>query len=208
MARLLRAALGGAVLASGISSCAGLSLNPSSIERWSGPPFPADRVHVVHVLPVADERGLNRDRAVAMATLTREAALSLLREKGYGVVAVGDSLAASSHRDQDDESLDAADVLARGPADAEYVLALVVEAAEPDILVGPSTVRVELRGAVADVKARSLVWSGASVAESGFVAGAVSGSASAAEYGAIYQAMRALLADVPPRTDVAAGAAG
>ena len=203
--RLARAGLAALLSAAGIAACSGhLDFQPSSVERWSGAPFPAERVHVVHMLPVTDLRGLNRDGAVVTAMLMREAAASLLHEKGYDVIAVGQSLDLESKRDSDDDPLAAAAMVARAPAGTSFTLALAIEETEPDVVASPATVRVRIRGAVADTAAKALVWSGESLAESGFVAGAVSASATASEYGAIYQAMRALLGDVPARPEPSA----
>ena len=190
-----------------LAACAGFSLTPSQVERWAGPPFPAERVARFDVLPVLDHRGMSRDGAVVVATLAREAAVSLLRERGYEAEKVGEELVlAPRSADDDARALDATAVAARSPTGAGVALALIVEETEPDMVAAPSTVRVRLRGAAVDVKSVETLWAGASVAESGFAAGALAASATAAEYGAIYQAMRALLVDVPPRPAGAAGA--
>jgi hypothetical protein len=200
--RLAQAAFTCAILAA--SGCSGrLDFQPSSVGRWSGPPFPAERVEVLHLLPVTDRRGLNRDGAVVTAMLIREAATSLLHEKNYDVIAVGESLALDSTRDSDVDPLAPKEVAERAPADSGFVLALAIEETEPDVVASPATVRVQIRGAITDMGAKTWLWSGESAAESGFVAGAVSASATASEYGAIYQAMRALLADVPARAKAA-----
>ena len=204
VSRLARAGLAAVLSAAGIAACSGhLDFQPSSVERWTGPPFPADRVHIIHLLPVTDRRGLNRDGAVVTATLIREAATSLLRERGYDVVAVGESLVLDSRRGSDVDPLAASDVISRAPDTASFALALAIEETEPDVVASPATVRVRIRGAVAETAANVLVWRGESLAESGFVAGAVSASATASEYGAIYQAMRALFADLPAQTEPA-----
>ena len=80
------------------AGCAGLDLSPSSVETWSGPPFPAERVATIDILPVADVRTFNRGSSVMTATLAREAAASLLRERGYATSASGAALAATASR--------------------------------------------------------------------------------------------------------------
>jgi hypothetical protein len=192
-----------------VAACAGFSLTPSQVERWNGPPFPADRIARIDVLSVLDRRGVTRDGAVVVAKLVREAAVSLLREKGYEVATVEQDLdLAPRTAPSDEHALDAESVVKRSPAGVGVALALAVEEAEPDVVAAPSTVRVRLRGAAVDVKASQTLWAGESVAESGFAAGALAASATAAEYGAIYQAMRALLADVPERPTKSVGAPG
>lgn len=182
-----------------IAGCASLDLTPSSVESWSGPPFPAERVATLDLLPVLDTRTIDRGASVVMAQLVREAATSLLREKGYAVSASGNALAATASTTSAAAALDVAAVSDRSPNADAVVFALAVEETSPDLAVAPATVRVGLRGVVVDVADRVLLWSGASVAEAGSTSGALAISPTATLYSAVYQAMRALLADFPPR---------
>jgi hypothetical protein len=182
-----------------MAGCASLDFSPSSVETWSGPPFPAARVATIDVAPVVDVRTIERGASVLTAQLAREAAASLLREKGYAVTASGDALAATASSASAAAVLDVTAIADRCPRAEGVVLALAVEETSPDSVVGPATVRVGLRGAIVDVGDRAVLWSGASVAEVGSVAGALARSPSATLYSTIFQAMRALLADLPAR---------
>jgi hypothetical protein len=183
------------------AGCAGFDLSPSSVETWSGPPFPVDRVTGIEVLPVADVRTMDRGESVRTAQLVRETAMSLLREKGYGVTASGGPLAAMASTATAAALLDVSSVADRSPSANGFALALAVEGTEPDLVVVPATVRVSVRGVIVDVADRAIVWSGASVAEAGTLTGAMAASPGATLYSAIGQAMRALLADLPDRPD-------
>ena len=183
------------------AGCAGLDFSPSSVETGSGAPFPVERAASIDVLPVADVRTMDRGEAVRTATLVREAALSLLREKGYAVTAFGDPLAAVSSAASADAVLDVTAVADRSPVARGLVLALAVEATEPDVVAAPATVRVRLRGVIVDVADRLAVWSGTSIAEAGSLTGAIALSPGSTLYTAITQAVRALLADLPRRHD-------
>jgi hypothetical protein len=185
------------------AGCASLDLSPSSVETWSGPPFPAERVATIDILPVADVRTIGRGASVMTATLTREAAASLLRERGYATSASGDALAATARRMSAAEVLEVTAVTDRCACSDGFVLAIAVEQTSPDIGVAPATVRVALRGVIVDVADRVVVWSGASVAETGSLSRAIATSPSAALHAAIHQAMRALLADLPMRPSAA-----
>lgn len=179
--------------------CASLDFSPSSVETWSGPPFPAARVETIEVLPVVDARTVNRGSSVLTAQLVREAATSLLREKGYVATAWGEALAAVATTPSVAAALDPSAIADRCPAAQGFVLALVVENTEPDTVVSPGSIRVALRGAIVDVADRAVIWAGASVAEAGSRAGAIAKSPSATLYGAVYQAARGLLGDLPAR---------
>lgn len=179
--------------------CASLDFSPSSVETWSGPTFPADRVETIDVLPVVDARTVNRGSSVMTAQLVREAATSLLSEKGYAVTASGDALAAAVSTPTGAAALDPSAVADRCPDAQGFVLALAVENTDPDTVVSPGSMRVALRGAIVDVADRVVVWAGAAVAEAGSRSGAIARSPSATLYTAVYQAARALLADLPAR---------
>ena len=181
------------------AGCAGLDFTPSSVEGWSGPPFPVERVISLDVLPVVDVRTLDRGSSVRTAELAREAALSLLREKGYAVTVSGNALATTASSASAAAVLDVTSVADRCPRASGFVLALAIEETEPDILVAPVTTRVRLRGVIVDVADRIVLWSGASVAEAASPTGAMALSPGAALYAAIVQAMRAMLADLPYR---------
>lgn len=191
----------GASLMIAAAGCAGFDLTPSSVETWSGPPFPVERVTAIEVLPVADVRTLDRGESVRTAQLARETAMSLLREKGYAVTASGGPLAAMASTATAAAVLDVESVADRSPSANGFVLALAVEGTEPDLAVAPATVRVGLRCVIVDVADRVIVWSGASVAEAASLTGAMAASPGATLYSAIGQAMRALLADLPDRFD-------
>jgi hypothetical protein len=181
------------------AGCAGIDFSPSSVETWSGPPFPVARVTSIDVLPIADVRTINRGASVRSAQLVREAALSLLREKGYVATAAGDALAATSSSAPAEAVLDVTAIADRSPSASGFVLALAVEETEPDVLVAPATIRVRLRGVIVDVADRVVVWAGAAVGEAGSLTGAIAMSPGATLYTAIVQAVRALLADLPAR---------
>jgi hypothetical protein len=182
-----------------MAGCASLDFSPSSVETWSGPPFPAETVATIDIAPVVDVRTIERGGSVLAAALAREAAASLLREKGYAVTASGNALAATSSSASAAAVLDVTAIADRSPSAEGVVLALAIERTSPDTVVAPVTVRVGLRGAIVDVAGRVLLWSGASVGELGSVSGALARSPSATLYSTIYQAMRALLADLPAR---------
>lgn len=196
---LNRARLFGPLALVAAAGCASLDFSPSSVETWSGPSFPAERVATIDILPVADVRTIDRGSSVMTATLTREAAASLLREKGYAASASGDALAATASTMSAADVLEVTAIADRSLRAEGFVLAVAVEETSPDVVVAPSTVRVALRGVIVDVADRVVVWSGASVAEAGSLSGAIAMSPSATLYAAIYQAMRALLADLPMR---------
>jgi len=200
------ATLVGSLVLTTTVGCARLDFSPSSVETWSGPPFPAARVEAIDVLPVVDARTVNRGSSVLTAELAREAATSLLREKGYQATASGEALAASASTPTVAASLDPSAIADRCPVVQGFVLALAVENTDPDTVVSPGSIRVALRGAIVDVADRVVVWAGASVAEGGSRAGAIAASPSATLYAAVYQAMRALLADLPARPNEASPA--
>jgi len=189
--------LGGSLLA--VARCASLDFTPSSVETWSGAPFPVERAAQIDVLPVADVRAIERGASVRTARLVREAALSLLREKGYDAAAWGDALATLAASASTDAVLDPDSIADRSPLASGFVFAIAVEQTEPDVIVAPATIRVRLRGVIVDAADRVVVWAGASVGEAGSTTGAVALSPDSALYTAIIQAMRALLADLPPR---------
>lgn len=188
-----------AALSVAATSCAGLDFSPSSIETWSGPPFPVERVTSIEVLPVADVRTMGRGASIKTAELVRDASVSLLHEKGYEVTVSGDALAAMSSTASAAAVLDVTSVADRSPSASGFVLAVAVEQTEPDVLTAPATVRVRLRGVIVDLADRVELWSGASVVEAGSLTGAIALSPDATLYTAIVQAMRAMLADLPRR---------
>jgi hypothetical protein len=181
------------------AGCSGLDFTPGSVETWSGPPFPVDRVASIDVLPVADVRTIDRGASVRTAQLVREGAQSLLREKGYGVTASGDALAAIASAPSSEAVLDPLAVADRSPSASGFALALALEQSERDVLAAPATTRIRLRGTIVDLRERAVVWAGASVAEAGSTTGAIALSPGASLYTAIVQAVRALLADLPAR---------
>jgi hypothetical protein len=181
------------------AGCAGLNFSPSSVERWSGAPFPVERAASIDVLPVADVRTVERGASVRTAQLVREATISLLREKGYDATASGDALATLGTSASSEAVLDPASVADRSPRASGFVLALALEQTEPDLIVAPSTVRVRLRGVIVDAADRVVVWAGASVGEAGATTGAIAFSPDSTLYVAIVQAVRALLMDLPTR---------
>ena len=200
---LNRARLFGPLALVAAAGCASLDLSPSSVETWSGPPFPAERVATIDILPVADVRTFNRGSSVMTATLAREAAASLLRERGYATSASGAALAATASRASAAEVLDVTAISDRYACADGFVLAIAVEETSPDLGAAPASVRVALRGVIVDVADRVVVWSGASVAEAGSLSRAITMSPSAALHAAVTQAMRALLADLPMRPSAA-----
>jgi hypothetical protein len=199
LASILRTPVVSGLILAGAGGCAGLDFTPSTVESYTNPALSLADVERVVVLSVADSRAFDRGAAVPTAVSTREAALSVLREKGYDVETAGGELLDLGADSRVGDVLDAALVVRRAPSGAGVVLAIAVEETTPDVAVAPATSRVRLRGALVNVADSSVMWRGESVAESGPLSGVARISPTAAAYGTIYQSMRALLADVPDR---------
>lgn len=195
-------AVAGSALAVAMSlapGCAGWDFTPSSVDEWSDARFSFADVTEIVIAPVADVRGIGRGQTVTTTVAVRSAAESLLQEKGYTVVLSGSPLLETSGRIDADAVLEPVGVSKRSGEAGRLVLAIAIEATEPDVAVAPPSTRVRLRGALVDTRAGRTVWAATSVAESGAVSGAVRISPSAMTYSAVYQTTRALLADLPSR---------
>lgn len=191
-----RRALVEAAVASALAGCAGIDLTPGVASSRFADDASLESVTTIHVAPVADVRALNRGGVVSTSVAMREAALSLLREKGYAPSLAGPVRVASAGARDADVLLEPAFVAASSGVESGIVLAVAIEDLEPDA-VAPRTTRVRLRGVLVDTAGRTSVWKGSSVAESSFLAGVTGISPTATVYAAVYRAMSSLLDDIP-----------
>jgi hypothetical protein len=187
-----------------VGGCAGLDFTPSGADVWSDESFSLERVTMINVAPVVDVRRIERGDAVSLSVAVRSAALSLLREKGYEASTYGSTLSDASALADPDLVLELTGISASAGGAEGVVLAIAIETTEPDV-VAPRSARVRLRGALVDVANERAVWTATAVAESGFASGVGEIAPTATAYGAVYQALRALLADLPSRPVAAIG---